>query len=380
MKKLMLLLLAIVVLVGPVLHAQDLTGNWQGALTLPNGKELRTILKITKDDGKLRATMYSIDQGGQPIKANAVSLDGSTFKYSVDMINGSYEGKVSADAKSIVGTWTQGGSPLPLNLVLPAKEAAWEIPAPPPPPKLMAADADPSFEVATIKPNDTGATSMQGLRVNGRNFTTRASSLSDLVAFSYNVQLKQISGLPDWAEKDRYDLAAVPDVEGVPNAQQLRSMIRKLLADRFQLKLHTEKREMSAFVLTVGKDAPKITPNESKGPLPGLGFGPGKGGINLGVHNGTMDDFTGFLQQLVLDRPVVDQTGIKGRYDFTFVFTPDDSQFNGHPPQLPKQADGVDVAPSLFEAIQAQLGLKLEAKKTMVDTIVVDHVEKPSAN
>jgi uncharacterized protein (TIGR03435 family) len=83
---------------------------------------------------------------------------------------------------------------------------------------------------------------------------------------------------------------------------------------------------------------------------------------------------------IVLDRPVVDQTGIDGRYDLTVTFTPNDSEFNGHPPGRQAQADGADAAPNLYEAIQQQLGLKLSAEKTQVDVIVIDHVDKPSPN
>jgi uncharacterized protein (TIGR03435 family) len=381
MKKLLLFLLSLALLPGAALRAQanDITGDWQG--TLKAGKDLRIIVKIAKDDGKLRATMYSIDQGGQPIKATTATQDGSTVKFTIDMIGGSYEGKVSGDAKSIVGTWTQG-DPLPLVLVRATPETAWEIPEPPPPPKLMPADADPSFEVATIKPNPSGAPQMQQLTMNGRDFKIVNGSLGDLITFAYEVQAKQIVGAPDWLNNDRYDIAAVPDVEGAPNPTQVRTMMRKLLADRFKLTYHREKRDMSAYVLTVGKSGQKLTPTQSNGPLPGLGIGPGKGGVTLLVRNGTMSDLTFFLQSLVLDRPVVDQTGISGKFDLSVLFTPDDSQFNGHPPKVPAaQADNpVESAPTLFEAFQQQLGLKLSPEKTAVDVIAIDHVEKPSAN
>jgi uncharacterized protein (TIGR03435 family) len=360
-------------------HARgDIAGDWQG--TLQAQKSLRLILKITKTDKGWSGTMYSIDQGAQPIKVTSVALDGSTFKFKVDLIGGSYQGTLSADGNSVAGTWTQGPTPQPLTLVRATKETAWEIPVPPPPPKLMAADADPSFEVATIKPNDSGASQMQGLNVRGRNFTTRNSSLGDLISFAYEVQAKQVVGGPDWLDKYRFDIDAVPDQEGVPNPAQLRIMIKKLLADRFKLTFHHEKRELSAYVLTVGKNGQKLTPTELKGPLPGLGFRTGTGGVTLMVRNGTVPDFTGFLQTLVLDRPVVDQTGLAGKFDFSFTFTPDDSQFNGHPPPLPAKTDGAEASPGLFEAIQQQLGLKLEAQKTPVDVIAIDHVEKPSAN
>ena len=139
---------------------------------------------------------------------------------------------------------------------------------------------------------------MQGLNVsgNGHNFTTRNSSLTDLIAFAYNVQPKQIIGAPDWMDKDRFDIAAISDTEGMPNGNQLKSMVQKLLADRWKLTIHHDKKEMSAFVLTVGKNGQKLTPNTSGGALPGLGFQPVPGGLKLNMGNGTMEDLTGFCR------------------------------------------------------------------------------------
>ena len=244
----------------------------------------------------------------------------------------------------------------------------------------MAADADPSFEVATIKPNDSAGASMQQLTMMKRDFKVVNGSLGDLIAFAFDVQMKQIVGGPSWMDHDRYDIAAVPDMEGQPSLQQARGMLRKLLADRFKLTFHNEKREMAAFVLTVGKNGQKLTPTQLTGPLPGMGMGPGAGGITMHVSNATLTEFAGFLQMIVLDKPVVDQTGVKGKYDLNITFAPDDSQFNGHPPKLPAATDGTEVAPNLFEAVQQQVGLKLAAEKTAVGVIAIDHVEKPSAN
>lgn len=172
---------------------------------------------------------------------------------------------------------------------------------------------------------------------------------------------------------------AVPDVAGTPNVVQIRVMIRKLLADRFKLKFHKETRDMNAFVLSVAKGGATLKETELKGPLPGLGFQPVPGGLGMIVHNGTMGDLAGFMQIVLLDRPVVDRTALTGHYDLLVKFTPDDSQFNGHPPSLPRN-DAVEALPGLFEAMQQQAGLKLEPQKTAVDVIAVDHVEKPSAN
>jgi uncharacterized protein (TIGR03435 family) len=255
-----------------------------------------------------------------------------------------------------------------------------EIPAAAPPVKRMAADADPGFEVATIKPNDSGGSSMQTLRMNGRNFQTVNSSAGDLISFAYDVQKKQIVGVPDWLDRDRYDIMGVPDVEGAPNVVQLRLMVRKLLTQRFGLTFHHDKRDMSAFVLTVAKSGQKLTKNDSGGPLPGFNMQGTPTGLNMIVTNARLADFASFLQALVLDRPVVDQTTLEGKWDFVVKFTPDDSLFNGHGPQLPAKTDATESSPGFFEAIQQDAGLKLEAQKTAVDVIAIDHMEKPSAN
>ncbi len=374
-------------LFAPAAHAQtppaethakgDITGDWQG--TLQAQKALRTIVRISKGEKGLAVKMYSIDQGGQPITASSASFDGATFKYVVELIGGSYTGTVSSDGNSIVGTWTQGPNPLPFTLVRATKETAWEIPAPRPPPKMMAPDASPAFDVSTIKPNDKGETSMQRLTINARNFVTVASSLDDLIGFAFNVQTKQILGAPDWSNRDRYDINATLDTEGMPSDKQLRLAVRKLLEDRFKIKFHKDVKELPAFVLTVAKSGPKLTPTEVTGPLPGLGVAPAPNGLTLIVHNGLVSELCELLQSLILDRPVVDETKIPGKFDIAVTFTPDDSQFHGHAPPF-KKADDVEAAPSLFEAIQQKLGLKLESQKAPVPVIVLDHVEKPSAN
>ena len=368
----------VVVLMGGVLCAQDLTGNWQG--TLKAGKDLRMILVVTKEDGRLQAKLYSLDESAQPFRVSSISQDGSTVKFAIELTGTTYEGRLNAANDAIAGTWTQGVTPLPLNLSRSTKETAWEIPAPPAPRKLMPADAEPGVEVATIKPNDKDGGTMQVLTFRGRHLITVNSSLADLMMFAYSVQMKQITGAPDWIEKDRYDIDATPDTEGTPTADQVRIMIRKLLADRFQLKFHHEKRELSAFVLTVGKDGAKLQPTQPNGNLHGVGMQAAKTGAMLFAYNSPISAFTNFLQSLVLDRPVVDQTGLTGRYDLNVTFTLDDSLFNGHPPAFPKPADGVEPAPNLFEAIQEQLGLKLTSEKAQVDVLAIDRVAKPSAN
>ena len=334
-------------------------------------------MKITKaDGGAWKAVFYSIDRGGGAgIPANTVTLQGSALKISFLEMGGSYEGKLSADGQSISGTWTQN-QPLPLNLQRATDETAWTIPAPPPPQKPMAADADPSFEVATIKPTKPGAQGMH-YAIGPRRFSTFNTSLINLMTFAYRIQPKQIVGAPPWAESDKYDLLAEPDGEGQPNQRQWQEMVQKLLADRFKLALRHDKKKLSVYALIVGKNGPKLTKNEGPPNSPPymLFRGPG----DLPVRNATMADFAG-LMQINLDRPVVDQTGLKGRFDFVLKWTPDESQVGGRGIQVPPPADNADAPPDLFTAIQEQLGLKLESTKAPVDVIVIDHVEKPSPN
>lgn len=379
MKKLMMVALVLGAMVGGVARAQDVVGDWQGALDLSGG-HLRMVVKVTKGDkGGLSAKLYNADRGTPPINASSVTANGTSFKFYVDQMGVVYDGKLSADGKAITGAWTQGGAPTPLELVRATKETAWEIPEPPAAPKPMAADANPGFEVATIKPNVSGEANLRQLTMNGRNFVLKNGSLDDLVGFAYNVQMKQIVSAPDWADKDRYDIGGVPDVGGEPSVDQLRMMIRKLLADRYALKFHNEKREMPAFVLSAEKTGQKLTASEAKNALPNVGMRGMPNGMRLVLSNATVRDFTSFLQMMVLDRPVVDQTGIAGRYDLTVTFMPDESQFNGRPPRS-APADGVEAAPDLYVAIQQQMGMKLTQEKAPVDVIVIDHVEKPSAN
>jgi uncharacterized protein (TIGR03435 family) len=376
MKKLMLWMMAFAALPGSSLLAQDITGDWQG--TLQAGQALRIVMNITKaDPGGLKAVMHSIDQGGQAIPATAVTLQGSTVKMAVAMIEGSYEGTLSADGNSITGTWTQGGGkPLPLNLERATKETAWVIP---PKPKAMAADASPVFEVATIKPSEPGRQG-KGIRVQGRHFSTLNTSLSDLISFAYGVHAHQITGAPDWLETDKYDLAAQPDGEGEPNDKQWKMMLQKLLADRFKLTFHRDKKELTVYAIVVGKTGPKLTKSDGDpNSLPGLGF---RGLGALVARNATMTDFAGLMQSVVLDRPVVDQTELSGRYNFKLNWTPDENQFGGLGMRPPAPADNAAPAsnPDLFTAIQEQLGLRLKPAKEPVDVLVIDHVEKPSAN
>jgi uncharacterized protein (TIGR03435 family) len=354
-------------------------GNWQGTLHAPGGHDLRTVLKIAKNDkGALSATFYSIDQSGQGIPTSSISFENSVLKYGIEFISLTYEGKMSADGNSISGNSTQGDHTIPLVFERATPETEWAMPAPPPKIPPMPADAHPSFEVATIKPTKPDEQRTY-LIVRGAEMQVVNFSLNNLIKFAYDLQEKQIIGGADWMGADKFYIGAKPDIPGQPSGDQLKEMVQKLLADRFGLKFHKDQREMSAYVLTVGKDGPKMTKNTGDpNGLPGLFFGPIG---TLHVRNATMQNFTNLMQSAVLDRPVVDRTVLDGRWDFTLKWTRDESQFAGMGVKVPPPAaDVTNAPPPLFTALQEQLDLKLEAQKTNVPVLVIDHIDHPSPN
>jgi uncharacterized protein (TIGR03435 family) len=369
--------IALTALSAGALFAQDITGTWQGTLVLPK-QELRTVFKISKEGAALKGAMYSIDQTPQAF-ACEVTMTAPAVKITIPSIGGTYEGKLDSDAVNLTGTFTQGGgAPIPLELKhVGPKNPEWPMPEAPARPKAMAADADPEFDACSIKPSAPGQQG-RGLTVQGREIVTFNTPVNFLLTFVYGVHARQIIGLPGWADTDNFNLNGKPAQEGLPNQKQIKIMIQKLLADRFQLKFHREKRELSVWAIQVGKSGVKLTPSQGdpKG-LPGLNFG-GLGKMN--AFNATMMDFASLLQTAVLDRPVVDQTGLDGHYDFQLNWTPDETQFSGMGITVPPPSDKPDAPPVLGTAMLDQLGLKLTTTKAPVEVIVIDHIEKPSAN
>jgi uncharacterized protein (TIGR03435 family) len=234
------------------------------------------------------------------------------------------------------------------------------------PPKSMAVDANPEFEVATIKPSDPNAKGTS-FRITGRHIVMSNQPVANLIALAYGLQGKQIVGGPAWLGTDRYNIDGVADVEGEPNLKQMQEMYRKLLAERFGLGAHMEKKEMAVYALRVGKSGVKNMA-KSKGDPNGE---PDQNGGPRGMTfaNCSMGEFS-LMLQFMMDRPVVDETGIAGRWDFMLSWTPLDKAETTDP----------SAPPGMFTAIQEQLGLKLEAVRAPVEVLVVDKVERPSAN
>jgi uncharacterized protein (TIGR03435 family) len=367
------LMATLVLLAGGVTSAQDLTGQWQG--TINPGKELRLVFVVANaDGGGQRATMHSIDQGGQAIPAN-VTVQGTTIRIEIPAGKVTIEGRLSADATTIIGTFAQGGGQLPLTLARASGDAAWAIPGPP---VAMAANAPTTFEVASIKLSNPDATGKL-FTMKGRQVLTINTTAADLITFAYGVHSRQIVGAQPWMTSERYDVTGTPTASGVPNERQLRAMLQSLLADRFKLTFHRETRNLPAYVITVAPGGPKNLTRNTTNPdgLPGMIF---RGLGNLPVSNATFAEFANVMQTAVLDRPVVDRTGLPGRYDFTLTWTADDSQFAQMGVRVPPPSGDPNAPPGLFTAIQEQLGLRLESTNAPVEALIIDRVEKPSDN
>jgi hypothetical protein len=237
----------------PADPTRNIAVTWQG--TLHTSRDLRFVVKITRaGDETLHATFYNIDAAPDAIPAISTTLNASLLKFELPFAT--YEGTLSADGDSITGTWRQGSNPMTLNFVRATPETEWTIPEPPHV-APMAADANPTFEVATIKPSRPDE---HGPRYDfrGRRFSVIHASLSQLVQYSYELQQSQIAKAQDWVNSETYDISAKPDGEGEPSGKQWQSMVEKLMADRFQLKFHFEKQEQTVYFLTVVKTGPKL--------------------------------------------------------------------------------------------------------------------------
>ena len=234
----------------------------------------------------------------------------------------------------------------------------------------MAKDAHPTFEVATIKTSDP-ADQKHRFEIHGHRIVLENQTVQTMIGMSYGVHAKQIVNAPSWMESERFDVEGLPDVEGQPNVLQFQEMVRKLLEERFGLKFHSEKREMARYTLTVAKGGPKLEPTKSApDALPnerGTGDSTSR---TLQMENVSMGDLAHNLQG-ALDRPVVDETALKGKYDFTLKWLRQDA---------PADAEADSNVPRLFTALQEELGLKLEPSKGEVEMMVIDKIERPAAD
>ena len=230
----------------------------------------------------------------------------------------------------------------------------------------------PSFEVADVKVNKSGEARMAVDFQPGGKLSMRNVPMKIMIAMAYHVRPDAVTGGPGWMESDRFDVVAKALQTTSPD--ELRLMLRTLLAERFKLAIHTDQKMLPAYALLLAKTGPKLQTSEA-GLLTDQRCGPGEGAADqkhVACQHMTMAVLADTLQEIAprdLAVPVVDQTGLPGSYNFKLDWTPAVRAAPGTVAEAP-------ASPTLFEAVETQLGLKLESKKLPLPIIVVDAVER----
>jgi bla regulator protein BlaR1 len=215
------------------------------------------------------------------------------------------------------------------------------------------------FEVAAIRVNRDAAADPNVNSLPGGRLIVTSQNLRDLLKFAFDLKDFQIEGAPGWADNDRYDIEAKA---AAPNAN-VRESVRSLLEDRFGLKHHTETRELTIYSLRPVKGDLKMTRHDD-----GAGTKARTACGHMTGQRVTSDVIAKMLSRY-LGRDVHDDTGLPGKYDFELSWTPEAGPCPGAP-----------ESPSIFTAVQQQMGLRLESTRGPVQVLVVDRVEKPSSN
>jgi uncharacterized protein (TIGR03435 family) len=244
----------------------------------------------------------------------------------------------------------------------------------------------PQFDVISVKANKGAAPGME-LRITKDGFSAINVNLDMLLLEGYQVDPDQLVGQPSWSKSAGFDIDAKVAGEDVAalnkiSFDQRRQMFQQILKERFGLKIHHETKDLPVYVLEVAKGGPKL--QESKQvdkPTGQPKGGPGRFMVNRGkmTAQGSSMTFLSTMLSRQLGRTVVDKTGLTGSYDYTLTYTPEDmSAGGGH--DAGTSSAPADTGPSIFTALQEQLGLKLESQKAPVDVIVIDQVDKPAEN
>ena len=240
----------------------------------------------------------------------------------------------------------------------------------------MSPTADPAFEVATIKPTAPG-TKDSYTRFRTRDFTTKNSSVQSLIEFAYQVRDRQISGAPAWIADAKFDLAGEPDTPGLPSIDQYRLMIKKLLAGRFNLQLHTVQQVFPVYALTRDENAPPLhqsDPDLESGSCYTYSTADGKAeGQTVAQCVGfTMPTFANLLMNFIADRQIVDETGLTGSFELKLTM-PTGAMHGG-----PTGPD--DDRPDAVRAAIQPLGFHLIPKKEPLPVLIIDHIDHPTPN
>jgi uncharacterized protein (TIGR03435 family) len=372
-----LLFLASLLAASSTLTAQTIASTWQGTLPLVatgqgsnGGSSLRIVFTIEKNpDGSFHGGVTLIDSGSYtPLTAVTFAAPDVTFVRGEAL---TYHGKLSADGRSIAGTLAEGNQSFALTLSLATTDTLWK-PAGAVLPR-MAADADPAFEVATIKPSDP-MKEIFDYNLTGRTFTAHGISATELIKIAYNMRGRQVVGGPSWMGQKTYDVTGVPDTSGKPSEEQTRIMVRKLLIERFHLAARIERQDFNVLALTLDPKGPRPTPSDPIFNGGGNILTRQEGDDMLYQFSGvTIAQFLYAMMSKFRAKQIVDETGLTGIYDITLRMPA--SAFQG-----PSNHGPEDERAGAFLAAAEKAGFKFIAKKEPIPVVVIDHIDPPTPN
>jgi uncharacterized protein (TIGR03435 family) len=237
----------------------------------------------------------------------------------------------------------------------------------------MAANADPAFEVATIKPSGPDQNTID-VNLTGRPVTVRGVSAGELIKIAYNVRGRQVLGGPSWMGRNPYDVTGIPDAPGMPSEDQGRTMVRKLLAERFHLAARTEQQDFPVLAMTLDPKGPRPTPSNPNFNAGGNILIRQDGDDMLYQYSGvTIAQFLAAMMNKFRDKQIVDKTGLTGLYDITLRMPASAFQGpGGHGPE--------DERAGAFIAGAEKAGFKFVSKKEPIPVVIVDHIDPPTPN
>jgi uncharacterized protein (TIGR03435 family) len=334
----------------PMLPAQTIGGTWQGTLSVPDNPRI-AIKLVNGDDGTLHGVLYQLDKG-----PSAIALTSITFAppdVTLEQVNAgiSFHGKLSADGKSLDGIYSQDKTAAvnqdkrsyPLTLALATPQTLWKRNGPTPLPS-MSPTADPAFEVATIKPSPPDAKGYS-YKWRTRDFSATNRSVRDLIEFAYQVRDRQISGGPSWFNDTKFDIAGMPDSEGLPSLDQYRLMIEKLLANRFHLQLHTVQQAFPVYTLTRDDKAPRLPHSDPEFDTGAIYTNEtADGQTTAHIVGDSMPMFADLLMGFIQDRQIVDETGLTATSNSPSTSRP--ASFTADPLALKTTAPTPSASPS----------------------------------
>lgn len=227
--------------------------------------------------------------------------------------------------------------------------------------------SDVSIEVAVVKPHPS-AVMHNNFRFAKDRFELEDQPLLKMIAFAYSLNPRQVVDAPGWVSEDHWDMSGKTNLTEDATLPQEQAIVRQLLVERFGLQFHKEKRELPSYALRIVKDQPKLAVAADPAAQP-LEWTEGHDWVRTENYRSSTMEYFLTIKQLFMDRPLVDQTGLAGRYDFKLTYSYGDAPDTD-----------ADEPPPMFTAIKEQLGLKFEPVKTAVDVMVVDHIGKPAAN